>query len=567
MNPAPTSSHAFWKGILLLVIIWLLCAWGARSEFLPYDVNNTDVGTFLFQAQTFADGKLLRTTPEPREFFQQWQAIVRDQSYAYYAPGHALFLALPMALKLDPWMTPWLMSGCSILLMAAWTRRVFGTETAILATCMLALSPFFGANGASLLSHSSTLALTLLFLWSITKWAQEECSISALLSGLCLAWIFATRPVNAVALGTAWIPWVLWKRGMRWQNRLAWTLFFTGTSIIIAALLFYYRALCGRWTTHLFTDYWPRNKFGFGTDLGRGEPGHFFQTYANHDFHGMLANWKYSLEALALWWSGNTWVSLLLLVIAGLLVFFRSSSPRFTMHPSRDNGMTPSSSSLSLCIPFIFWMLLHIFLYSLYYTPSTGFSGPRYLTEILPALAGLTSLLFLSAARSRPAIAVLLLMIFAGSTAWFKSGFYASHAKGSKMKRQVEQTVWTGAQPPALIFLRSFWIGHPYPIFLNSSCMNHPILFACDRGEENRRLVERYPGRNAYILSVTPGLKGSVQSELILIYEASTHHWIRDPGRVSAPFFIGGRFTPSLELRDETARRLFHPKPEEIVGQ
>lgn len=544
-----------------------------RHEFLPYDVNNTDIGTYLFQAETFAKGKLWRETPQPLEFFQQWQVIVRDHSYAYYAPGHAFFLAIPKLLGLDPWITPWLSSGLSLFLLFLWSRRIAGTEAAVLAASLLALSPFFAVNGTSLLSHSSALLLTLLFLWLSAIWKQEKCPLAAFLSGWTLAFLFATRSLNAVALGLIWIPWILIPRernrdfgffhfkSILSRERRSWTLFATGVILPMGFLLLYYRELCGRWTTDLFTDYWPRNKFGFGTNLGRGEPGHFFQTYTHHDLSGMLANWKYSFETLALWWTGHAWITLLLLVLSLLLLaFHRLSSP-----PS--NLSSASNRSLRSAPPLLLWILIHIFLYSLYYTPSTGFSGPRYLTEILPALALLTARLFLAAARLRSVWLLLLMLLFASSAVWFKSNLYAANAQGNASKRCVEQTVLVGARPPALVFLRSFWIGHPYPIFRNDASMNAPILFACDRGTEDARLIEKYPDRNAYILAVAPQKKGLVQTELIPIYDGYQRRWIRDPATVCAPFFIGSRFTRPLELRGEIARQLFHPTPDEIVGQ
>ncbi len=159
--------------VALPAVVWLLVAWWLRHEFLPYDVNNTDVGTFLFQAETFAGGHLSRVTPEPREFFAQWQVIVRDRSYAYYPPGHALMLAVPLRFGLDPWLVPWLAGALTLIATALWTRRLAGPVAGALAAGLLLVSPFFVANAISLLSHSTTLLLTLLFLLAVTRWARR----------------------------------------------------------------------------------------------------------------------------------------------------------------------------------------------------------------------------------------------------------------------------------------------------------------------------------------------------------------------------------------------------------
>ncbi len=601
----------------LLGVTWLTTTWYARREFLPYDINNTDVGTYLFQAQTFADGRLWRSTPEPREFFQQWQAIVRDRSYAYYPPGHALMLAAALALKLNPWVVPWLASGFCLWLMYRWSLRLLGPAPAAWATCLMALSPMFAANVPSLLSHSTTLYWTLLFLWAIACWREEENRRWAFLVGLVLGFIFATRSVNAVVLGLVWIPWLYrtrsGKRGTGNSRREGaaeigrenqepetrnselgtWGVFVVGVLMIVVPLFLYYRLLSSHWRLELFTEYWPRNRFGFGHGLGRGEPGHYFQTYTDYSWTGMLANGWYSISKLAELATGSVWFSLLLLLAVVIWIAFD------LMHGGKVSGFwfrvlgfkfrVPSSgfnvSSLSVShsvryvtcdvcrsplFPLFLWSVLHIFLYSLYFTPSTAFSGPRYLTEILPALALMSGWMLdgLSSFRFGKWFSLLGVTAAFYFSVAFKTHFYLENARGIAARRQVEECVLRGARPPALVFIRSFWLGHPYPIFLNRPGCSDPILYACDRGAEDRRLVAFHPDRNVYILAVTPPYQnGSIRTELVPIYDAATKRWLNEPEQVRAPFFVGSKFTAPLELRGETARRLFYPKPEEIEPQ
>ncbi len=554
-----SSSKTIRFALLLLVVIWLATAWWAHHEFLPYDVNNTDIGTWLFQAQTFADGKIWRPTPEPREFFQQWQAIVREHSYAYYPPGHALFLAATLVMGLDPWVIPWLLSGFSLALVYIWSRRLVNPQAAMVAVCVMALAPFFAANAPSLLSHSTTLFLTLLFLCTVVRWQQDGNILFALGSGMLLTAVFATRSANAAALGMVWIPWVVWTRKSNWRKDLrSWGAFVFGILGVFVPLMLYYHALAGRWTLDLFTDYWPRNRFGFGRDLGRGEPGHYFQTYTDHDWSGMLANLRYSFSSLAEWWAGNQWVSFLLL----LLLFIRFSVARCEA--------IPNSQFLILnFLPLAIWPLVHIVLHAFYFTQSTPFSGPRYLVEIMPALA-LANGWMLIRLHTFPFgkwFSVLLMIGMVSCSVYFKNDFYLKNARGAVARRQVERCVIEGVKTPALVFIRSFWLGHPYPIFLNRPGLSDPILYACDRGAEDRRLVALHAHRNAYILAVTQVSRSAVRTELIPIYETDSRRWLIEPESVAAPFFVGSKFTPSICLGGENARCLFFPKPEEIENQ
>ncbi len=541
--------------LVALAITWFVCAWWARREFLPYDVNNTDIATTLHQAQTFAAGKIWRPSPEPREFFQQYQVIVRERSYTYYPPGHALAITLPVAWNTDPWIVPWILSTLGILLMYAWASRMAGRTTAGIATCLLALSPFFAANAPSLLSHSTALFLTLLFLCAVARWQQEGGLWTACLAGLSLAGIYATRSPNAAALGAVWIPWIFWMRRDQWKkdSRL-WAAFALGTAFITFPLLMYYRILGGRWRLDLFTDYWPRNKFGFGRMLGRGETGQYFQTYTNHDLHGMIENWKYNFLNLSDWWSGSIALSVIFLALA--IYFLSSMIPRSAFRVPR-------------LFPLLLWPALHILLYSLYYTPSTGFSGPRYLFEIVPALAlgcGWVLSRMSSTRLGKPACVFLFLAAVIFSVRG-KTFLYGQNAAGIQPRQQVEQCVLRGARPPAIVFLRSFWLGHPYPIFLNQPDLKGPILYACDRGAEDKRLVAAHPDRNAYVLDVTPLSPHSVRTELIPVYDASTRRWLKEPEKISAPFFIGGSFTRPVELSGEMVQRLFYPKREDVEPQ
>jgi hypothetical protein len=549
--------------LFLLVAAWLAAGWWARHACLPYDVNNTDVGTYLFQAGTFAGGKAWRATPEPREFFQQWQAIVRERSFAYYPPLPALALALPLAAGLPPFLVPWLASGLALALAFAWIGRLAGRRAAGFGTFALAMSPFFVANGLSVLSHAFTLALAFGFLLAAERAAATGARGWLAAAGALLAAVCASRMVNALALGLAWLPWAMAlpiadcrlpiEERRRRTIRNA-TGFAAGVVAGLVPLLLYYRALAGRWTLSLFTDYWPRNRFGFGQGLGRGEPGHFFQTYADHDFAGFLANLRSGAEGLAQWWTGNAWLSLALLAIAAWAAWSVAGRRR------------PGARHWAW--PLLAWVALHAGLYAGYFTPSTPTTGPRYLAELMPALALATGWAFSAVSRA-PRLRVAAAVAFAGVLAAEASAtvhFLATNRRGIPARRAVERCVREGAEGPSLVFLRSFWIGHPLPIFLNRADLRGGTIFACDRGAEDRALVERFPDRNAYVLALAPEGRG-VRVELVPIYRAGERQWLRAPESVEAPFFVGSRFTPPLRLEGETARRLFHPRPDEIEGQ
>lgn len=570
-----------WFPLAILVAVWLAAAWWARRECLPYDVNNTDVGTYLFQAESFAAGHFVRPTPEPREFYSQWQAIVRDRSFAYYPPLPAVAMALPIAFGGSPFLVPWLSSGLALVLTFIWIRRLAGKHAAWFGTLVLAVSPFFVANGLSVLSHAFTLLLTVAFLVVVERWRTTGSRRWAVVAGALLAAVFASRPVNALALGIAWVPWMILVRREKGEGRgledellgegegkgsmgrrrvfsfliSHFSLFVGGFAALFVPLALYYYELAGRWTLSLFTDYWPRNRFGFGQGLGRGEPGHYFQTFTNHDFFGFLGNLWYSAEGLATWWTGNAWLSAALLGLVGILLVLRIGN----RIPSIGNRFWP----------LLAWPAAHILLYAGYFTPSTPTTGPRYLAELMPALAlaagwGMARLATGGVARRRLALLIFAVAMVVSVQAVVR--FLRLNQLGIPARRAVEHGVVGEARAPAVVFLRSFWIGHPLPIFRNLPSLSGPLIFACDRGAEDRRLVERHPERNAYILALFPEGRG-VRAELVPVYRASDRRWLRAPESVEAPFFIGSRFILPLRLEGDAARKLFYPRAEEIEGQ
>jgi hypothetical protein len=554
------SDRPHFKFIAIFALIWLLSAFVARVEFLPYDVRNTDVGTYLFQSETFAGGRLTRESPRPVEFFSQWQAIVRDKSYAYYPPVPALMMAPAVAVGLSAWIGPWLLSGASILLFYFWARLAVGEATAVIGSCLLAVSPFFNANATAALSHSPALLLTLAMLLSGELWRKKRSPWFAILAGLFLGLLFASRPLNAAALGAIWFPWMIWvsrrsRTGVNTPMELPLAIRFAiGFGLIFVLLLLYHRLLAGRWTLELFTDYWPRNRWGFGENLGRGEPGHFFQTFARHDVASLLEGLKYSLLGFSDWWTGSRWISwILFAVIAVVLVVFRK---HWKEHP--------------WLVLVLLWIPLHVLLYAFYFTQSTPPTGPRYTYELLPAFSILAAWALAGlATRWEVSLKTLSLILFAGFVAasvWKRTDFYRTNAREIPPRKMLEECVRQQAVTPAIVFIRSFWIGHPYPIFRNPPGMKAPVLFATDRGHENQKLMELHQDRNAYVLAVDPRSPTS-PCELIPIYEAASKRWLMEPGAIKAPFYIGGGFTPPLQLSGEEFRRLFHPLPSEIRGQ
>ncbi len=173
-----------------------------------------DEVAYLFQARTFAGGALWGTAPPEgaRAGLEYYLLDIRgDRWFGVPAPGWSIVLTAGVLVGL-PWLVNPVLTGLSVLLAHGIVGRTVSRERADLVALLMATSPWVLATGASLMTHSTTLFMTLLAWWCLVRAGRGSTRrdvILALVAGLALGWAFVTRPLDGLIVGGLTGLWLL----------------------------------------------------------------------------------------------------------------------------------------------------------------------------------------------------------------------------------------------------------------------------------------------------------------------------------------------------------------------
>lgn len=191
----------------------------------------------LFQAKTFAAGRLWAPAPAYPEFFLTQHMIVDgDKFFAHFPPGHPAIVALGLRAGLPAWIvSPLVTAGAAVLGYAA-IRRIAGRDVGHLSAPLFAFSPFLVFMAGEQMNHGTTLLFLSAAFYALVRGREADRAAWFVGAGIAFGLAFATRPLDAVAWATALGAWLLWERRAR-----ALALIVAG-GLPVAALVFGYNA-------------------------------------------------------------------------------------------------------------------------------------------------------------------------------------------------------------------------------------------------------------------------------------------------------------------------------------
>ena len=232
-----------------------------------------DEVAYLFQAKTYAHGRVYLDPPPAPELFRQFLIMVHDGKwFSVFPPGWPLVLALGVIAGV-PWILNPLLSGAGVLLAYAVVRRVHRSSTALLAALLLATSPLYVTVGATYMAHPLSIVCALLALLSVLELQKGARLRWGVIGGLALGLLFLTRPVEAVSVGVIVLAMCMGAFGAR--VRAAAVAVAVAASSAVGSLFFINnRILTGnalRDPVQMFFDltFYPgSNALGFGPDKG-----------------------------------------------------------------------------------------------------------------------------------------------------------------------------------------------------------------------------------------------------------------------------------------------------------
>ncbi len=295
--------------IIILVLILFSMAMSALISRVVFErlPHLEDEVAYLFQAKTYAGGRLVVETPEPRRAY--WQPFVVDylptgERFSKYTPGWPALLTVGVLMG-QPWIINAFLSGLTVALVYRLGREIFSADVGIIAAALTAFSPMALLLNGTLMGHTAALFMVTLFLYAYWRIERGRHALRwGIVAGIALGMIVTTRPLTAVGIGAPLIAWSLLRLLMSIIRRddapdrsedvgaqrdapLLQTfmpLFALGiiTLIISASIPIYNYAATHEPTKNLYTLVWPYDRVGFGAANEYGRSGHTLQKGFNH---------------------------------------------------------------------------------------------------------------------------------------------------------------------------------------------------------------------------------------------------------------------------------------------
>ncbi len=484
------------RGFLLLTTVAMLIAfcfatWSSSSVFdrLP---RTEDEVTFLFQAQSIAEGNIIAPAPEHPDFFYMSFVIARDgQWFGKYPPGYPAVLAAGKLFD-QPWVVNALAAAVAAGLLAIVGRRFYDRRTALIASGLLIFSPFFIIQSGSLLSHVVSLCwvLVLLLLFDVAR--TRDLPLAALGAGAAVGVLLLTRPLTAVGISLPFVVIALVDVVRDRSSFRRYALMAAGALPIIAMLLVYNNATTGSPFRTAYELWWPYDKIGFGPEYGTN----------GHSVDDAVRNTRSNLRDLAVVLFGWPWrLSLIPVVLAVVAAALRVARRGISRQTTADLLLMGIVVSL-------------IAIHMLYWTSGKMY-GPRYYFEAIGALALLSArgLVLIWDVINRLAsrlefpwrfvklAAPLLLLMFVGYNLFVTLPDEAARYRDwNGVHRDDLEAVEAADLENALVFVpRPNWQAYA-PLFLaNSTTLDGDVIYAVDRGDQrNLVLMRDFPNRNFF---------------------------------------------------------------------
>jgi hypothetical protein len=459
-----------------LIVILILIGFVYNKTYITDDEN-----AYVFQAKIIEKGKILAPPPPVEKSFDNWFIITQNVFTGKYTLGFPFLLALGLRFAGSCYFFSVLLAVFTITLFFLVGKEFYDSQTGLLASVILACSPFFLFNAANLLSHASNLFSLSVFTWMYLRGLRRNSWFLGLVAGLAFGAAFNIRQLTALGFGCPFALYLLW----RIKNDKGKILPFASGLVIGAIPIFlvtfwYNRVISGSYFRFPFHVYDPSERLGFGAMLDN-------LRYTHTPVKG-IQNLLVSLGRLNLWFLGMP-ISLVFI----LPVFF--------------NGLREKGDRWCLAIILCFFIF-----YLFYYSPGVPDTGPVYYFELLLPLSLLCarglSILYNniwfrnSSCDCRRFFPLFFsFSLFLGVISFLPEHALHFIAMTGKIKEPYD-LVEKRVEMPAMVFVRSLpLVGWVFGYKSADPWLKAPLLFCRDLGpEKNWDVIQCFPDRNYYIL-------------------------------------------------------------------
>jgi hypothetical protein len=218
-------------------IIVLVALIGIAQGVLRGFPNSGDEYCYLYQAETFARGRVANTPDPLPAFFDLYHVREVDgRLFSVFPPGWPAVLALALAARVPLWLVNPVLGLLTLGLTGVVGRRLYGRRAAVVAVVGLAASPFFLFNSASYFAHALCAVQVLAFAWFGLRALDGSSARWAMGAGAALGAALVTRNYTAVCCA---LPFglALVRRG-RPGWRLLWAAALAGLPFVAVTIVY-----------------------------------------------------------------------------------------------------------------------------------------------------------------------------------------------------------------------------------------------------------------------------------------------------------------------------------------
>lgn len=417
-----------------------------------------DEYSYLFQAKILATGSLYAQPPPFQQAFQLHHVINDAKWHGRYTIGWPAILAISEIFK-AAWLLKAMLGGATIMAVFTLANKLHGRRAAIFASAVLAASPFFIFNSASLYPHTASLLFSAVFAIFFFHSLGKQSLPSQIISGAALGAVFTIRPIDAAITG---LPFAIYAAmTIRDPKKLAaktWAILAAAAAVASIQLLVNY-FFTKNPLTFTYQTYDPSEKFALRASA--------------------LAHLLYRLGLLAIWMPFFA------------LIFFAGKE--------KKNILLISMIAVNILVYLAF--------------PFTGGDqfGPRYYFPSLISMAILAGSAFSKLKVSIPAAISAIIMVNMPGMAFLTLDIHQE----TLFRQQPFAEVESQGMANALVIMKSSqtqgceWYTRNNPKLKGN-------VYACDVGEKNNQLISAFPGKTPYYYDLAKmGASKSLYSRII----------------------------------------------------
>lgn len=224
--------------------------------------NSSDEYAYLFQAEMFSDGKWWVRAHDLPDFFYLNNVTQHDGILvSRFPPGWPLILSSAFEIGMDPSLVNPLLGLVTLILFYLFAHRYYGHRVAVWSLFGLALTGFYIYNSASFFSHVSCLFFTLLFVFSIYLYRENNNLFFGLLAGFCLSFVLLIRYYTALLIFVPFVVYLLIE--YKWKVIPLFLWMAIGSVPCVAYLLWYNYSITGSPFSPVTLWAYPDEQLGF----------------------------------------------------------------------------------------------------------------------------------------------------------------------------------------------------------------------------------------------------------------------------------------------------------------